>query len=166
MKNVLATLCAALAAGLLTSGTCSISACNDNNCDPCTTQCVCSQVCHQTPAFIETHKLVVFDYLEHHEASGAWVRTFAHVAGLSTQAAYGTLHPNAAVYEQFSRGILEVNAELFVSHPHGWNLIALDILDAVAIVQLARDPAEVANSVSLLFDRNGLLIEVQQVIGP
>ncbi len=168
---------------LLASGTCEVSYCSED-CDPCVTQCHCSNlVCHHgaATAFRETHRLASFELLERRDpspgraASGSIVRTFADIYGLSVQRAGGPAIPSAPDLVAFARGVLEVNAALFAREDRraGWILDSVDLYESAGVVTFHREYTSASdgarflptNCVSFLFDPHGSLIEIDQTLG-
>lgn len=170
--NVLRALCFALSIALLfgvsTSGSCQASYCSED-CDPCLTQCVCTNVCHHSSAtFRATHALVDFTYSEVHDGART-VRTFADVVGLSTRATGVPAMPESADLARFARGVLEVSAARFGTTTNApWVLDAVDVYENVRVVTFHLDSAQIsdpaANQMSFLFDAAGNLIEVDQTL--
>lgn len=164
---------------LFASGTCEVSYCSED-CDPCVTQCHCSNLtCHHgaAAAFGETHRLGGFELLERRVSSpeGAILRTFADIYGLSVQRAGGPSTPSAPDLAGFARGVLEVNARLFAREDRRaqWLLDSVDLYESAGVVNFHREYTSASdgarflptNCVAFLFDGRGNLIEIDQTLG-
>ncbi|MBL8863830.1 MAG: hypothetical protein JNK02_17705 [Planctomycetes bacterium] len=158
-------LVAPLAVGWLASGSCTVVACYEE-CDPCWQQCKCSGTCGN-PA-----------------AGGAGARIMAHHARVVEASAERVIReievldgptvpedPGAGPegMADFARGVLAANAALFASDPDPrWRLEAVHALPGGTAVQFSLAPgahaAPRSNSVTLLFDARGRLLEAAQIV--
>lgn len=170
-KGAFVAVFAAFAVGWLGGGSCQVSYCSED-CDPCVRQCHCTNsVCIQTNAtFQATHALTEFVPVEYATDSGATRRTLIEIVGLSVQRAGGPAWPEADDVKRFARGILAVNATL-LARPEIDSAFEFDSISAFEtawVVQFHQERTETSrsltNTVSLLLDRSGNLVEIDQTV--
>lgn len=166
--QVLTALLAAVGVGLLASGSCVVAGCYED-CDPCFQACKCSSTC-QNPLVGENGHAIV----EHttrialNDAAG-FVRTLEVQVGPSLEFVDADQAHGTEEIAQFARQILHVNGALFSAEPDPkWDLAAVHAFPTHTAVQFAHDAGPYglrrANSVTLLFDDVGRLLEVTQVV--
>ncbi|MCY2959705.1 MAG: hypothetical protein NTY35_06025 [Planctomycetota bacterium] len=165
---------APLACGWLASGSCSVSACYEE-CDPCFQACKCSGVCQNPVAGEQGLRIVAHESRILAAEDDRFVRVLDVVVGPSLEFASGNERSDRdrsvdlARLAEFAREILVVNAEVFTSvRDPDWRLDAVHAFSACSVAQFHLEPgrstARRANSVSLLFDAHGRLLEATHVV--
>lgn len=162
----------ALAIGWLDSGSCTVAACYED-CDPCFETCHCQRTCSHALAGAAAYRIVACEQRTRRESDSRVVKSFTHVIGPSLELALGpdphTEHELAA----FAVGVLEENRAFVTSIGSArWVLDAVERYETAGVVNLHQDLATasdgarsfLSNSASLLFDRSGNLLEIEQVL--
>ncbi len=173
--RVLSTLLTAVGVGWLASGSCVVAGCYED-CDPCFQACQCTSTCQNPLVGEGGHAIVVHTARISTNEGGSFVRTLEIQVGpslefVADEHAPGTAHiaPGTAHIAQFARQVLLVNSALFSAEPDPkWDLDAVHAFPTHTAVQFVHDAGPYglrrANSVTLLFDDAGRLLEVTQVV--
>lgn len=151
--------------GWLVSGSCVVAACYEE-CDPCFQVCKCHTVCQNPVAGGTGLRIAAFDARVLADDSGRFVRVVRVAVGPSLE-----FVPDAEPDRlgEFARRILDVNADLFTSRRDPvWRLDVVHAFPENRVLQFAlvpeRGAAPRANTVSLLFDARGRLLEADHVV--
>ncbi len=158
-------------AGWLASGSCYVAGCYED-CDPCLQQCRCTSQCTHGLAGPDGLRIVAFESRVEADGEGRSRRVLRNVLGPALDLAAGPGPHGAEDLARFARGILAANPEFFPTRPDArWVLDAVELFETAGVVSFHHDSAPSAsdgfrsrhtNSVSLLFDRRGRLVEVDQ----
>lgn len=159
-----------LAAGWLAGGSCSVSACYEE-CDPCFQVCKCTRVCQNPVAGEQGLRIVAHEARVLERTGAGFVRVLDVAVGPALAWSAGDEPADPARLAEFARRVLDVNAGLFTAAPDPvWTLEALHAFPGRTVVQFALEPGRFAprraNSVSLLFDAEGRLLEATHVVDP
>jgi hypothetical protein len=156
-----------IGAPLLSSGSCVVVACSED-CDPCVSQCKCSNKCHDGTSQSQQalHLLDRYRLEERVDGLRRSVRAFTEIEGLSVQRAHGPAIPAEGDFARFAQGVLVVNARSFAlsSGPRAWILDSAEMYETAAVVTFHQDTPSASNCVAFLFDRRGNLLEIDQTL--
>lgn len=167
MASSLATIALA---GWLASGSCTVAACYEE-CDPCFQACKCSSICHNLVAGEQGLRIVAHESRVLVADDEQFARSLGVVVGPSLEFASGAdpkpVDPRRLA--DFARRILDVNAALFTSQREPvWTLVDAQAFPEQSVLHFALEPESFAprraNSVSLLFDARGRLLEATHVV--
>jgi hypothetical protein len=150
-----------LVAGLC-GGSCQVSYCSED-CDPCVQQCRCHSSCQHGLGydFESARRLGTYRLTDSVFEKGRRTRTYAEIAGLSLDLAYGPRSHAPDAYARFASEVLEVNTTILRPPAGAWVPGTPQVFESVLIVPF-RDEEGTA-SLEMLFDRRGNLVELQQV---
>ncbi len=151
--------------GWLASGSCVVAACYEE-CDPCFQACKCHKVCQNPVAGEAGLRIAVHEARVLADDGGRYVRIVRVAVGPSLEFVPDADRDRLA---DFARRILDVNADLFTSRRDPvWRLDAAQSFPECSVLQFAlvpeRGDAQRSNSVSLLFDARGRLLEAHHVV--
>jgi hypothetical protein len=151
--------------GWLAGGSCVVAACYEE-CDPCFQACKCHKVCQNPVAGEPGLRIAAYDARVLPDSGGRFVRVVRVAVGPSLE-----FVPDADPdrLPDFARRILDVNSDLFTSRRDPvWHLDAVQSFPECSVLQFALVPERCAapssNSVSLLFDARGRLLEADHVV--
>lgn len=169
VSKLVSFLVALLAVGWLGGGSCTVAACYED-CDPCLSQCKCSNHCKLTQAsFQATHALTDFLVIEHRSEGELAQRTFTEIVGLSVERAGGPAWPADEFVVRFVRGVLAVNPHHLALRdtPPAFELDIVLRYETAVVLQFHQtgSPAR-ENLITFLFDPRGNLVEIDQAIVP
>lgn len=156
-------LLAPLAIGWLASGSCSLSACYEE-CDPCYQACKCSNLCQNLVAGESGLSIVAHTSRIVESSRARFVRQFEVLVGPTLEL---TTETSSARLVDFARRVLDVNVILFTAEREPrWSLAAVHAFrDSTAIAFELQSPASRrSNSVTLVFDATGRLLELTHVV--
>jgi len=152
-------------AGWLASGSCTVAACYEE-CDPCFQACKCSSICQNPVAGEQGLRILAHESRVLAADDDRFVRSLAIAVGPSLEFA-----PDADREQlvEFALRVLDVNAELFTARRDTvWTLVDAQSFPERSVLHFALEPERVAprraNSVSLLFDTRGRLLEATHVV--
>lgn len=168
----LATLLAVpLAAGWLASGSCQTSYCSEEDCNPCVERCKCTvQACSGSAA------LEHYDVVETVRGDGTLERRYHVLRGPSLERTFG-FEPQAlgtaADLERLARAMLDYEHDLFGGSAR-FAHASVEVFSTAGVVLLhpesapvsagARSPSGSLGTVCCLFDRRGVLLEIEHVL--
>jgi hypothetical protein len=156
-----------LLAGWLASGSCIYVGCYED-CDPCYQECVCKKTCEHALAAESAYGIATAEARVERDSAGRSVRTLSGIVGPSLELVRGPGPHDAAEVARFARAVLEVNAERVPCRAGSeWALEALERFEAAWVAHYRAVPRwgarlEVSNTVSMLFDGDGRLVELAQ----
>lgn len=153
---------APLAVGWLAGGSCSVAGCYED-CDPCFQHCQCKEICRNPLVGEGGLRVVEHETRVLRDDRAEHARVLDVRVGPSLEFTPGSVNP--ARIADFARAVLEVNAGLFTAQRDpAWRLDAVHVLPDRTAVQFALESSRRANSVTLLFDARGRLLEATHVV--
>jgi hypothetical protein len=165
--RLLSLLVALLAVGWLGGGSCTVAACYED-CDPCLSQCKCSNHCKQTQATFQAgHALIEFLVIEHPSDGKRAQRTFTEIAGLSVERAGGPAWPADEFVVRFARGVLAVNPHHLALRdaPPAFELDSVLRYETATVLQFHQAGLGTReNLITFLLDPRGNLVEIDQAV--
>jgi hypothetical protein len=161
-------LVALFSAGWLNGSSCVAVYCSED-CDPCISQCKCSNVCNHTHAtFQATHALTDFFVVEHPSDGKRAQRTFTEIVGLSVERAGGPAWPADEFVIRFARGVLAVNPQHLALRdaPPEFALDSVLRYETATVLMFHQSSLpDRENLITFLFDPRGNLVEIDQALG-
>ena len=165
VRSIATALATALLAALLCGGSCRVSYCSDDGCDPCVQQCKCRKTCQAASIDFESaHRLADYRLAIVEDPDGAQVRIVSGIVGLSLAFVPGAHERTAQDHLRFARGVIEVNAALLAPRGGPWEPEPVQIFETAVVIPFRRIGAE--DSLAFLFDRLGNLVEIDGILRP